>query len=111
MKNILFCCGAGISSGIIAKNVRKAAKKNKLDYKVKAVSQSEIIDYLPSTDLLMVGPHYEAEIDLFEEKCKPFGLNPILIPKDLYGTLDGEGILEIIKDNLGEWLWKNFNTH
>lgn len=100
MKNILFCCGAGISSGIIAKNVRKAAKKNNLDYKVRAVSQSEILDYLPNTDLLMIGPHYEAEIDQFEEKCKPFGLEPILIPKDLYGALDGDGLLEIIKEKL-----------
>ncbi|WP_282925919.1 PTS sugar transporter subunit IIB [Helcococcus kunzii] len=100
--NILFCCGAGISSGLIAKNTRIASKKKGLNYKIQAVSQSEIDEYLGAIDLLLIGPHYENQMDSFISKCEPYNIKPILIPKDIYASLDGEGMLNIITNNLEE---------
>lgn len=41
-KNILLICGSGASSGFMAANMRKAVKKEGLDYKIKARSEAEL---------------------------------------------------------------------
>ncbi len=43
---VLLVCGTGASSGFMAANARKAAKKLNLDMEIKAKSESEIEDYL-----------------------------------------------------------------
>ena len=43
---ILLCCGAGMSSGFLASNARKVAKKQKLSVSVEARSHSEVAEHL-----------------------------------------------------------------
>lgn len=43
-KSILLICGSGASSGFMAANMRKAAKKKGLNYEIKARSESELAD-------------------------------------------------------------------
>ncbi len=59
-KSILLICGSGASSGFMAANMRKAAKKKGLNYEIKARSESELADYADSIDALMVGPHLKS---------------------------------------------------
>lgn len=61
-KNILLICGSGASSGFMAASMRKAAKKQGLDYKIKARSESELGDYSNDIDALMVGPHLKKRL-------------------------------------------------
>lgn len=49
---ILLCCGAGMSSGFLAQQMRGAAKKQGIIAKVEAKSQNNIADDLPKTDIL-----------------------------------------------------------
>lgn len=53
---VLLVCGTGASSGFMAANARKAAKKLNLDMEIKAKSESEIEDYLNEIDVLLVAP-------------------------------------------------------
>ena len=53
---VMLCCGAGMSSGFLASNARKVAKKQKLAVSIEARSQSEVAGYLSSIDVLLLGP-------------------------------------------------------
>ena len=55
--NVLLVCGSGASSGFMAVNIRKAAKKRGLEMSVTARSEAEIPNYIDDVDVIMVGPH------------------------------------------------------
>lgn len=92
---ILLCCGAGMSSGFLASSARKAAKKAKKNIMIEARSYSEVTEFFGNIDVLLIGPHYEKELDKFKELAKPYGVAVAVIPQDIYGTLDGARLLEM----------------
>lgn len=98
-KNILLICGSGASSGFMAANMRKAAKKADLDYKIKARSEAELGDYADSIDALMVGPHLKAEFDAIKAQV-PTEVKVILMKPDYYSVLDGKSAIDDLKAQL-----------
>lgn len=100
-KNILLICGSGASSGFMAASMRKAAKKQGLDYKIKARSESELGDYSNDIDALMVGPHLKAEFDGIKERV-PETVKVILMKPGYYSLLDGKGAIAHLKQELGD---------
>lgn len=102
MKNILLVCGTGASSGFMAKNIRQAAKARGLELGVKARSDSTVEDYIEEIDLLLVGPHLSYMLQDLREIAKPYNVPVEIIPKDAYGTLDGNAVLDYAIEVLGE---------
>lgn len=100
-KKILLICGSGASSGFMAANMRKYAKKAGYDYSIKARSESELGDYLNDIDALMVGPHLKAEFDALKARV-PENVTAILMHADYYSMLDGKGAVEHLKSEIGE---------
>ncbi|CAJ2230730.1 MULTISPECIES: PTS lactose transporter subunit IIB [Companilactobacillus] len=100
-KSILLICGSGASSGFMAANMRKAAKKEGLDYKIKARSESELGDYMDDIDALMVGPHLKAEFDAIKARV-PENVTVVLMHSDYYSILDGKGAIAHLKEELGD---------
>lgn len=92
-KNVLLVCGSGASSGFMAANMRKAAKKAGLDYKIQARSEAELSDYADQIDALMVGPHLKAEFDAIKAQV-PDKVKVILMKPDYYSILDGKAAIE-----------------
>lgn len=92
MIRILLACGVGMSSGFMAANMRKAAKKQGLDVTVKAVSKAEVMSHEGEFDVLMLGPHFAKEVPSFQASLPAVKVS--VIDADMYATLDGEGILE-----------------
>ncbi|GGE54918.1 PTS sugar transporter subunit IIB [Pullulanibacillus camelliae] len=92
--NILLCCGAGMSSGFLAQKARKAVKKKGLKVRIEAKSESEAAANLSSINILLLGPHYESHKDEFRKLAKPFDVPVEVIPQKIYGTLDGEKLLD-----------------
>ncbi|MFS1066810.1 PTS sugar transporter subunit IIB [Enterococcus casseliflavus] len=99
---ILLCCGAGMSSGFLASNARKTAKKRKLSLNVEARSYTEVNDYLSSTDILMIGPHYASELSKYEALASPYNVPVVVIPQDVYAQLNGEKLLDIALHKINE---------
>lgn len=97
---VLLCCGAGFSSGFLAQKARKAIKAQKLDMTIDARSESVISEYMDKMDVLLVGPHYESAIPKFKAECEPLGIKVSLIPADIYSTLNGEALIELVKQLL-----------
>lgn len=101
-KTVMLCCAMGMSSGFLASKARKVAKKDGLNWKVEARSEAEVGQYLPNIDCLLIGPHYANELSSFKEKAKPYNVPVAVIPDDIYGTLDGKGLVELAKKMLSE---------
>ncbi|MBV7389740.1 MULTISPECIES: PTS sugar transporter subunit IIB [Enterococcus] len=94
---VLLICGTGASSGFMAANARKAAKKEGLDFEIKAKSESEITDYLNEIDILLVAPHLKYMLNEVKEEAEAAGVKSAIIPQKVYGALDGKGLIEEVK--------------
>ena len=83
----------------MAANMRKAAKKAGLDYKIQARSEAELNDYANDIDVLMVGPHLKSEFEALQ-KSVPDKVVTILMKPDYYSILDGAAAVEHIKSEV-----------
>ncbi|WP_340610376.1 PTS sugar transporter subunit IIB [Xenorhabdus bharatensis] len=104
MKNIfiMLCCGAGISSGMLATKTRNAARKKELSITVEARSESEVAEYFSVIDILFLGPHYAAQKEEFQKHADIYNIPVIVVPQNIYGKLDGEALLELAIETLNK---------
>lgn len=103
MLKILLACGIGASTGFMAANMRKVAKKNNLDVEIHAVSKSQVMEYSDKIDLLLLGPHFSNEVPKYRKELRGKGVIVSSINPEYYASLDGESILKsalnLINDN------------
>lgn len=102
MAKVLLVCGSGASSGFMAAAARKAAKKAKSEIVFKARSDSELSEYLQGQDLLLIAPHLKYIQDDLSDEAKAAGVKIGIIPQEVYGALDGEGLLKFAEEQLKE---------
>lgn len=102
MKHVLLCCGAGMSSGFMAKAIRVAAKEQGLDFDVEARSESEVEDYIEDIDILLICPHTKHLLEELKETAEPYGVPVEMIDKEAYGNIDGPAVLKRIIEVIGE---------
>lgn len=94
MIRILLACGIGASTGFMAANMRKIAKSKGLEVKISAVSKSQVMEYADKIDILLLGPHFSAEVPKYEKMLENYNVKVMAIDADYYSALDGESILE-----------------
>ncbi len=100
MKKVLIVCGTGASSGFMAANVRKAAKERGEELEILARSDYAVEEYAPEISLLLVGPHLSYILSDLERIVEPYEVPVKLIPKEIYGSLNGQALLDFICENL-----------
>ena len=103
-KTALLICTAGITTGLLVKNVQNAADERGLDihvYSAPAIIAEQAIQS-QSIDALMIGPQSKYEVarlkDFLTYKAVPYKL----ISRENYEILDGEAVLEEIIALIGE---------
>ena len=94
---ILVVCGGGASSGFLAQNMRKAAKKAGVDVTVDARSETEVQDYVDRIDVLLIGPHLAYMEDKLRALVEPHGIAAALLPSRIYGRLDGAAAFDLVQ--------------
>lgn len=94
MVRILLACGIGASSGFIAAKMKKYAKKQSLDVTVQAVSKSAIEDFKGKFDILLLGPHFSAELPKYKNLYETENVSVMKIDPEFYATLNGEGVIK-----------------
>jgi len=99
-KKVLLVCGAGASSGFMAAAARKAVKKTGEDIEFKAKSEAELSENINSVDLLLVAPHLKYMIEDVKDVCEAAGVKYGIIPQKVYGSLDGQGLVNVAKEYL-----------
>lgn len=94
-KTILLICSAGITTGLLVRNMKDAAKQKELDvhiYSAPAITAEDILKN-QEIDALLIGPQSEYEIirlkDFLEYNNVPYRL----IDKEHYSLLAGEQLL------------------
>ncbi|WP_461225726.1 PTS sugar transporter subunit IIB [Lacticaseibacillus suihuaensis] len=95
-QRIMLCCGAGFSSGFLAQKTRQAAKKQGRDLHVDARSESQVAQYLNNIDMLLIGPHFANQLATYKEMTAGRDIIVAVIPSEIYGTLDGSGLIGFI---------------
>ena len=93
MIRILLACGIGASTGFMAAGMRKVAKAKQLDVDVHAVSKSQVMEYADKIDVLLLGPHFSAEVPQYQDMLKDHHVKVTSINPDYYASLDGESTL------------------
>jgi PTS system cellobiose-specific IIB component len=68
-------------------------------------SETEAILHLATIDVLLLGPHYENYKEKFTELAKPLNVSVAVIPQKIYGTLDGEKLIDFALE-----LYRNNNN-
>ena len=94
--NVLLVCGSGASSGFMATNIVKAAKKRGIALKATARSVNEIDSYIDSVDVVLIGPHMKHLEPEISEKAKTRSVEVGVMDKSYYSILDGEAALDYI---------------
>ena len=61
---------------------------------IHAVSKSQVPEYADKIDLLLLGPHFSAEVPKYRDMLKDHHVKVASIDPDNYASLDGEAILE-----------------
>jgi len=100
MSKVLLVCGSGASSGFMAAAARKAVKKSGSDVQFKARSDSELGEFLPDYDLLLIAPHLKYMADDIKEDAEKAHTKVAIIPQKVYGALDGMGLLKFAEEQL-----------
>lgn len=94
--NILLVCGGGMSSGFVAKSIRKAAKSHGFSGEIFARGHSEISDYIDVIDALLIGPHF-AELTKDEnlmKELKEKNITVMVMDATLYSQMNGEALFQ-----------------
>ncbi|MBP1040022.1 PTS sugar transporter subunit IIB [Vagococcus sp. BWB3-3] len=100
--NILLVCSAGASSGFLAQNIRKAARKKGLEVTIEAKSDAFLESLIGSKDMVLVAPHLQFEEEMIKKLSEDAKVPYAFLPRQVYGSLDGASALalalEAIKD-------------
>lgn len=100
--NVLLVCGSGASSGFMAANIRKAAKKRGVEISANARSEATVQDYVDEIDCLLIGPHLASIEDEMKEVCEGYPIKVAVMKPSYYSHLDGDKALDHILELFGE---------
>ena len=94
MKKILLLCTLGMSTSMLVKKMRDAAKSRNIEVEIAAVRLGRFDELLDSYDVFLLGPQVKFQKAEFQakarEKNKPLDVIDI---KD-YGMMNGENVLD-----------------
>lgn len=100
MKRIVLFCAGGMSTGLLVNNMRKAAANLDEEYSIDAYGLSEVDNYGPEADVILVGPQVRYAVDNIKAK---FPNKPIeSIDVRTYGMMKGDVVLATARKLLGE---------
>lgn len=100
MLNILLCCSAGMSSSMLVKKMRIAAKERGIEAEIWATSQTDLPDYKDKADVILIGPQIRFVINDIKKEVRP-NLPVYVIDLMDYGTMNGKKVLDITLEKMG----------
>lgn len=94
MKKILLLCAAGMSTSIVVKKMREAAKVKNLDVQIEAQPLETFEENLNNFDIFLLGPQVRFKKADFEKIAIKAGKKVEIINQMDYGMMKGEKILD-----------------
>jgi len=96
---ILLACSAGMSTSFVVQRMKKASADAGNTDKIWAIPVGDL-EYEDDYDVVLLGPQVAKNLDEAKEQLNkdvPIGI----IPKDMYGKCDGEGVLKLAYELAG----------
>ena len=92
MKKIVLFCTGGMSTGIIVNNMRRCVLEKGLEYEVDAYGATDVDEYGPEADIILVGPQVSYLLDELREKFPDIPVESIDV--ETYSLMKGEDVLD-----------------
>ncbi|HBC98239.1 MAG TPA: PTS sugar transporter subunit IIB [Lachnoclostridium sp.] len=93
MLNILLVCNAGMSTSMVVKKMRDAAKERGLEAEINARPISECKDLIDTLDIILLGPQVKFQKPQVDKLVE--GKIPVeVMDMRSYGTMNGAAILD-----------------
>jgi len=96
MYQVLLVCQGGMSSSFIVKKIKLAFKNHNEQIEIHAYAGIELEDHIEAVDMVLVAPNILYMWDDIASSCKDHGIEPVIIPFEHYGNMDGEAIRDLI---------------
>lgn len=93
MFRILLCCSAGMSSSILVKNMRDAAKEMNIDCAIAATSALQIDQYVSKVNVVLIAPQCVHDYKRIKNIAQPYQIPVFLIGRKEYGEMNGKLVL------------------
>ncbi len=97
---ILFICGNGVSSGMIATRTVKAGESQGYNVTTEAYSYAELSEVIDDFDVIMAAPQMKCNEDMIKEICEEHDRKYAIIDNYVFSTLDGTKCFEVAKNLL-----------
>ncbi|ATZ18916.1 PTS system, cellobiose-specific IIB component [Williamsoniiplasma somnilux] len=98
-KKILLVCSAGMSTSMLVKKMEAIARKENLDYEIKAMGMAEAKPIIKNWDVIMVGP----QVSFILNDLKSMTSAPVeLIPANIYALAKGEEAIKMAQKLMSE---------
>ena len=102
MLNIVLVCQMGASTGMIAENIKQAAKKKQMDAIVNAYGLSELNKVIDSADIVLLGPQVRFNLEKLQKQYADKHVLIAVIDTMDYGMMNGKNVVEHVKTVLGD---------
>ena len=99
---ILFICGNGVSSGMIAARTAKAGRSQGYDVETEAYSYAELSEVIDDFDVILAAPQMKCNESMIDEICKEHGKKYTIIDNFTFSMLDGAACFRVALGLLGE---------
>lgn len=96
MKKILLMCSAGMSTSIMVKKMKEAAKSHKEEVQINAIAEQALEEHIAGTDIILLGPQVRFLQDKVQAEAKNVPVRVIDMMD--YGTMNGAKILQFALD-------------
>ncbi|MHC1681850.1 MAG: PTS sugar transporter subunit IIB [Clostridiaceae bacterium] len=94
MKKITLMCSGGMSTSLLVKKMRDAAKKLGEEVEIRAVSEGNLEIYDKDTDILLLGPQIRFLLPELKERYSNTDMFVGVIDSIDFGMMDGEKVLK-----------------
>ncbi len=99
MRRIILMCGGGMSSSILANNMKKAAQEIGYEADISAHSLSEYQKHCKDADIVLLGPQIRFRLDIIRAEFPDIKIETIDM-RD-YGMMDGKSVIKHVMKVLG----------
>ncbi len=93
MFTIRLFCAAGMSTSLLERRIKDAAKEQGIDLDIEAHPVNELDQSLDGADVVLLGPQVQFMLPQFKTKCGMRGIPFGVIPMRDYGTVNGKNVL------------------
>lgn len=100
MRNIVLLCNMGMSTSLMVNKMKDAAAKQGYECEIKAYALQQAEEIVPNADILLVGPQIAFELPRLKGTFPDKRIEAIDMMD--YGRMDGEKVLNHVKEVLGD---------